>query len=49
MILASRHLKRIETISKISGVPVDKLTDDLLKEISKTVMRGMKIDEQKAK
>lgn len=43
LILAPRHLKQIEKISKLSGVAVDKLTDSLLQEINKAVMRGIKV------
>jgi hypothetical protein len=43
LILAPRHLKQIEKVSKNSGIPVPQLTDALLTEASKAVMRGMKI------
>lgn len=45
IILAPRQMKQIETVSKHSGIPIDKLTNELLAEASKAVLRGLKVKE----
>ena len=42
LILPPRYMKKIEKVSELSDVPVEKLMDALLKEISKAVMKGLK-------
>ena len=47
LILAPRYMKRIQRVSELSGVPVDKLADALLKEASEAVLRGLKVEAHK--
>ena len=43
LVLAPRHMRKLEVVSKHSGIPLDKLADALLKEISEAVMKGLKV------
>ena len=42
IILPPRYLRKIERVSKYSGVPVEKLVEALLEETAEAVKRGLK-------
>ena len=43
LILAPRHMKKIQRVSEVSGIPVEKLTEALLKEITGAVLKGLDV------
>lgn len=43
LVLAPRHMKKIEKVSELSGIPVEKLTEALLKEITEAVLKGLDV------
>lgn len=46
IILPPRYMKKLEIASQHSDIPIDKLTDALLKEASKAVMRGLEVEQR---
>lgn len=40
----ARYMKAIQKVSDVSGVAVEDLTDALLKEAGKAVMRGLRVE-----
>lgn len=42
LILPPRYMKKLEKVSELSEVPVEELTDALLKAVSEAVLRGLK-------
>lgn len=46
LVLAPRHMKKIEKVSELSDIPLEKLMDALLKEVSEAVMRGLKVGDR---
>lgn len=43
LVLAPRHMKKIEKVSELSEVSVEELMDALLKEVREAVLRGLKV------